>query len=107
MPEPNPNPLSIRPSPDRPRHAQQEIADLLAAAMLRLRSCPLRDTPDNSECVRLGFPGHHHRVWLESRLAYRIQECAFGGLKPSLRNRAIAPKRHSLLFLRNFIFYLP
>lgn len=30
-------------------------------------------------------PGHHHRGWLESRLAYKIQERAFGGLKPSLR----------------------
>ena len=32
-------------------------------------------------------PGHHHRGWLESRLAYRIQERAFGGLKPSLRKK--------------------
>jgi len=32
-------------------------------------------------------PGHHHRGWLESRLAYKIQECAFGGLKPSLRKK--------------------
>ena len=32
-------------------------------------------------------PNHHHRVWLETRLAYRIQERAFGGLKPSLRKK--------------------
>ena len=32
-------------------------------------------------------PGHHHRGWLESRLAYRIKERAFGGLKPSLRKK--------------------
>ena len=32
-------------------------------------------------------PHHHHRVWLESRLAYRMQERAFGGLKPSLRKK--------------------
>ena len=32
-------------------------------------------------------PGHHHRGWLESRLAYKIQERAFGGLKPSLRKK--------------------
>lgn len=30
-------------------------------------------------------PGHHNRAWLESRLAYRIQEVAFGGLKPATR----------------------
>ncbi|WP_297446845.1 hypothetical protein [Acidiferrobacter sp.] len=64
-------PISISPPPDRPRHAQEEIADLLAAALLRLRRRPSRDTLKNSECVRLGFPGqqrvnanpdHHHGV---------------------------------------------
>jgi len=52
-----PQPISISPPHDRPRHAQQEIADLLAAALLRLRVRPSRDTTENSECVRLGFPG--------------------------------------------------
>ena len=47
-------PISISPPSDRPRHAHQEIADLLAAALLRLRARPPRD-PKNSECVRLGF----------------------------------------------------
>jgi hypothetical protein len=32
-------------------------------------------------------PGHHHRGWLEGRLAYRIQERAFGGVKPALRKK--------------------
>ena len=32
-------------------------------------------------------PKHHHRTWLESRLAYRIQERAFGGLKPATRRK--------------------
>lgn len=30
-------------------------------------------------------PPHHQRTWLESRLAYRIQARAFGGVKPSVR----------------------
>ena len=50
-------PISISPPSDHPRHPQQEIADLLAAALLRLRTRPSRDTIENSECVRLGFPG--------------------------------------------------
>ena len=50
-------PISISPPSDHPRHPQQEIADLLAAALLRLRTRPSRDTTENSECVRLGFPG--------------------------------------------------
>ena len=64
-------PISISPPSDRPRHAHQEIADLLAAALLRLRTRPSRDTTENSECDHLGFagqqrvnanPDHHHGV---------------------------------------------
>jgi len=51
-------PISISPPSDRPRHPQQEIADLLAAALLRLRARPSSHTIENSERVRLGFPGH-------------------------------------------------
>jgi hypothetical protein len=45
-------------------------------------------------------PHHHHRTWLESRLAYKLQERALGGLKPTLRRKleaigetGILPKR--------------
>lgn len=64
-------PISISPPSDRPRHAQQEIADLLAAGLLRLRARPSSHTAENSEHLRLGFPGqqrvnanpdHHHGV---------------------------------------------
>jgi len=64
-------PISISPPSDRPRHPQQEIADLLAAALLRLRARPSSNTLENSERVRLGFccqqrvnvnPDHHHGV---------------------------------------------
>ena len=50
-------PISISPPSDRPRLAHQEIADLLAAALLRLRARPSSHTTEHSECVRLGFPG--------------------------------------------------
>jgi hypothetical protein len=32
-------------------------------------------------------PNHHHRTWLESRLAYKLQERAFGGLKIAVRRK--------------------
>jgi hypothetical protein len=32
-------------------------------------------------------PNHHHRTWLESRLAYAIQARALGGLKPATRRK--------------------
>ena len=50
-------PISISPPSDRPRHAQQEIADLLAEALLRLRARSVSHTLENSERVRLGFSG--------------------------------------------------
>ena len=50
-------PISISPPSDRPRHAQQEIADLLAAALLRLRARPASHNLETSERVYLGFPG--------------------------------------------------
>lgn len=32
-------------------------------------------------------PGHHHRTYLESRIAYRLQERAFGGLPRHVRTK--------------------
>lgn len=32
-------------------------------------------------------PGHHHRTYLESRIAYKLQERAFGGLPGALRRK--------------------
>ncbi len=47
---------------DRPRHTHQEIADLLAMAILRLRAedsaCDHSTTPDVKDEVDLGFSAH-------------------------------------------------
>ena len=47
---------------DRPRHPHQEIADLLAVALLRLRAkdsaCDDSTTADTKDAVGLGFTGH-------------------------------------------------
>jgi hypothetical protein len=32
-------------------------------------------------------PGHHHRTYLESRIAYKLQERAFSGLPAALRRK--------------------
>ncbi len=32
-------------------------------------------------------PGHHHRTYIESRLAYKLQERALGGITSALRRR--------------------
>lgn len=52
-----PEPVSRIPVADQPRHAHQEVVDLLAAGLLRLRArreLPLSDTSDE---VGLGFLG--------------------------------------------------
>jgi len=47
---------------DRPRHPHQEIADLLAVALLRLRAkdsaCDYSTTACAKDAVGLGFTGH-------------------------------------------------
>jgi hypothetical protein len=47
---------------DRPRHPHQEIADLLAVALLRLRTedlaCDCSATAGTKDEVRLGFSAH-------------------------------------------------
>lgn len=54
--------LSFCASPDRPRHTHQEIADLLAMAILRLRAadsaCDYSTTSDVKDEVDLGFSAH-------------------------------------------------
>lgn len=55
-------PISPAPGADRARHPQEEIADLLAVALLRLRARRLAtgDAPTDPEkdAVDLGFRGH-------------------------------------------------
>jgi len=46
MPERQPIPLAV--ATDRPRHPQQEIVDLLATALLRLRARHLSHLADSS-----------------------------------------------------------
>ncbi len=64
-------PLFIPAPTDKPRHAQQEVVDLLAGALLRLRALPATDAIPDREPVGLGFcgqqsvnvnPGHDHGV---------------------------------------------
>lgn len=55
-----PEPFFLHRGANQPRHAHQEIVDLLASALLRLRARSIapfdRSTTDSDE-VGLGFPG--------------------------------------------------
>jgi len=53
-------PFVLAPEADRPRHAHQEIVDLLACALLRLRARPYPPSghiATDSDSVGLGFVG--------------------------------------------------
>lgn len=65
--------------PQEPAHVATRIAQLSHLPMENLWA--LWDSYFDER------PHHHHRTWLESRLAYKIQEQVFGGLKPSLRRK--------------------
>ena len=53
------SPSAARRSPDDvlPRHAHREVAELLAAAILRMRARNQPDVPTTDSEVSLGFPG--------------------------------------------------
>lgn len=81
-------------------HATPSDAATVAARVAQLPHLPM----DNLWALWDEYfderPNHHHRTWLESRLAYKIQERAFGGLRASVRRRleeigetGILPKR--------------
>lgn len=70
-------------APARPALSESAIADKIAQ-LPHLRMDDLWALWDDLFDRR---PLHHHRTFLESRIAYRLQERAFGGLSPSVRRR--------------------
>ena len=59
----------------------------------RLAALQTAATPDLKQQWRELFgtePPPHNRAYLQSRLAYRIQELAYGGLKPETLKRLLA-----------------
>jgi len=50
-------PVSLSPAADRPRHAHQEVVDLLAAGLLRLRARRDWSPTCSRDEVGLGFVG--------------------------------------------------
>lgn len=65
-------------------HASQET---VAARLAQLPYLPMENLWALWDQYFDRRPGHHHRTWLESRLAYKIQEEAFGAMSSSLKRR--------------------
>ena len=81
-------------------HAQQSKTVSIAAQVAQLPHLPMQSIWAMWDTHFDERPQHHHRTWLESRLAYKIQEKAFGSLKPSTRRKleeigetGVLPKR--------------
>jgi len=68
-------------------HAQQSKTISVAAQVGQLAHLSMRDIWALWDEHFDERPQHHHRTWLESRLAYKIQEKAFGCLKPTTRRK--------------------
>ena len=81
-------------------HAEQSKITSIAAQIGQLPHLPMRNIWALWDEHFNERPQHHNRTWLESRLAYKIQEKAFGSLRQSARRKleeigetGILPKR--------------
>lgn len=68
-------------------HAPNVDPSTIAARIAQLPHLPMENLWALWDQYFEERPKHHHRTWLESRLAYKIQERAFGGIKPTLRRK--------------------
>lgn len=59
----------------------------VAARVAALANMPMPDLWALWDKYFLRRPGHHNRSYVEARIAYKIQEEAFGGLKPEVRHQ--------------------
>ena len=79
---------STRPAPESPAPTFPAIPP--AQVLPRLAALQTASTPELKQQWRELFgkePPAFNRAYLQSRLAYRIQELAYGGLKPETRAR--------------------
>lgn len=67
-------------------HAQPLVASV-AARIAQLPELSMNDLWALWDAHFEQRPNHHHRTYLESRLAYAMQERAFGGLSVSVKRR--------------------
>ena len=63
------------------------MSDSVLAQLAALKAAPIATLKDRWRELMATEPPAFNRRYLESRLAYRIQELAFGGLKPETLKR--------------------
>jgi hypothetical protein len=63
------------------------MTDSVLARLAALKTTPMPDLKKQWRDLFETEPPPYNRTFLETRLAYRIQELAYGGLKPQTRDR--------------------
>jgi hypothetical protein len=63
------------------------MTDSIVARLAALKTTPTPDLRTLWQDLFETEPPRHNRRFLESRLAYRIQELEYGGLRPSIVER--------------------
>ncbi len=66
------------------------MTDTVLARLAALKTTPMPDLKKQWRDLFETEPPPYNRTFLETRLAYRIQELAYGGLKPQTRARLAA-----------------
>ncbi len=66
------------------------MTDTMLARLAALKTTPMPDLKRQWRDLFETEPPPYNRTFLETRLAYRIQELAYGGLKPQTRARLAA-----------------
>jgi hypothetical protein len=66
------------------------MTDTVLARLAALKTAPMPDLKKQWRDLFETEPPPYNRTFIETRLAYRIQELAYGGLKPQTRARLAA-----------------
>ena len=77
------SPAAVSTAPSVPSIPRTQVLPRLAA----LRTAPIADLKQQWRTLYGKEPPAFSRSYIESRLAYRIQELAYGGLRPETRKR--------------------
>ena len=74
------------------------VPDNIPARLAALKTTPTAELKNQWRDLFGKEPPPFNRRYIESRLAYRIQELAYGGLKPATRVRSGVPYHQKITF---------
>ena len=81
--------------PTSSEHGRLGLTDTVLARLAALKTMPIRELKQQWRDLFETEPPPYNRRFLEHRLAYRIQELAYGGLKPETLEAARGARRRA------------